>query len=81
MQQNQRKKIGDLLKEAGLITEVQILEALDQKRKNQKLGDALVEQGYITEKQLLRVLEIQLNLESISLYAKQKKRLVTLLII
>ena len=68
MQQNQRKKIGDLLKEAGIITEVQILEALDQKRKNQKLGDALVEQGYITEKQLLRVLEIQLNLESISLY-------------
>lgn len=68
MQQNQRKKIGDLLKEAGLITEVQILEALDKKRKNQKLGDALVEQGYITEKQLLSVLEIQLNLESISLY-------------
>ena len=68
MQQNQRKKIGDLLKEAGIITEVQILDALDQKRKNQKLGDALVEQGYITEKQLLSVLEIQLNLESISLY-------------
>lgn len=68
MQQNQRKKIGDLLKEAGIITEVQILEALDQKRKDQKLGDALVEQGYITEKQLLSVLEIQLNLESISLY-------------
>ena len=68
MQQNQRKKIGDLLKEAGIITEVQILKALDQKRKDQKLGDALVEQGYITEKQLLSVLEIQLNLESISLY-------------
>lgn len=68
MHQSQRKKIGDLLKEAGIINEVQILEALDQKRKNQKLGDALVEQGYITEKQLLSVLEIQLNLESISLY-------------
>lgn len=68
MQENQRKKIGDLLKEAGIITEVQILDALDQKRKDQKLGDALVEQGYITEKQLLSVLEIQLNLESISLY-------------
>lgn len=68
MAQYTRKKIGDLLKEAGLVTETQILEALDQKRKNQKLGDALVEQGYITEKQLLSVLEIQLNLESISLY-------------
>lgn len=68
MLQNQRKKIGDLLKEAGLITEAQILEALEQKRKTQKLGDALVEQGYITEKQLLNVLQIQLNLESVSLY-------------
>lgn len=66
--QNQRKKIGDYLKEAGLITEAQILEALEQKRKSQKLGDALVEQGYITERQLLNVLEVQLNLESVSLY-------------
>lgn len=63
-----RKKIGDFLKEAGLVTETQILEVLEQKRKNQKLGDALVEQGYITEKQLLDVLEIQLRLESVSLY-------------
>lgn len=68
MAQRTRKKIGEFLKEAGLITEVQILEVLDQKRKNQKLGDALVEQGYITEKQLLDVLEIQLKLESVSLY-------------
>lgn len=63
-----RKKIGDLLKEAGFITETQILEVLDQKQKNQKLGDALVEQGYVTEKQLLDVLAIQLKLESVSLY-------------
>lgn len=64
----QRKKLGDLLKEEGLITENQILEVLDQKRDGQKLGDALVEQGYITEKQLLDVLEIQLKLDSVSLF-------------
>src|SRR5699024_6741725 len=63
-----RKKLGDLLKEAGLITEIQIVEALEQKKDNQKLGDTLVEQGCITEKQLLDVLEIQLKLKSVSLY-------------
>ncbi len=68
MAQTQRKKVGDLLKEAGLITETQIVETIEQKKNNQKLGDALVDQGYITEKQLLDVLEIQLKLESVSLY-------------
>lgn len=64
----EKKKLGDLLKEAGLVTEYQITEALEQKKRGQKLGDALVEQGYITEKQLLDVLEIQLKLDSVSLY-------------
>ncbi|EXJ22412.1 Type IV fimbrial assembly, ATPase PilB [Alkalibacterium sp. AK22] len=68
MQQSKRKKLGDLLKEEGLVTEIQIVEALSQKKSNQKLGDALVNQGYITEKQLLEGLEIQLKLESVSLY-------------
>lgn len=68
MAQTKRKKVGDLLKEAGLITETQIVETIEQKKSNQKLGDALVDQGYITEKQLLDVLEIQLKLESVSLY-------------
>ncbi|MCC5895798.1 MAG: type II/IV secretion system protein [Alkalibacterium sp.] len=68
MAQTKRKKVGDLLKEASLITETQIVEAIEQKKNNQKLGDALVDQGYITEKQLLDVLEIQLKLESVSLY-------------
>lgn len=63
-----KKKLGDLLKEAGLITELQIIEAIERKKADQKLGNALVEQGFITEKQLLDVLEIQLNLDSVSLY-------------
>ena len=63
-----RKKLGDLLKEAGLITEAEIVSVLENKKEHQKLGDALVEQDYITEKELLEVLEIQLKLESISLY-------------
>ena len=63
-----KKKLGDLLKEAGLITELQIVEALSMKKQDGKLGDLLVDQGYITEKQLLDALEIQLKLESVSLY-------------
>ena len=64
----EKKKLGDLLKEAGLITELQIVEALSMKKQDGKLGDLLVDQGYITEKQLLDALEIQLKLESVSLY-------------
>lgn len=63
-----KRKLGDILKEAGLITEAEILQALEQKKEYQKLGDILVEQGYITEKQLIEVLEIQLGIASISLY-------------
>ena len=68
METTGKKKLGDLLKETGLVTEVQIQDVLAQKKRDQKLGDALVEQGFITEKQLLDVLEIQLKLDSVSLY-------------
>lgn len=63
-----KRKLGDVLKAEGLITEEEIVAALEQKKARQKLGDALVEQGYITEKQLIEVLEIQLNISSVSLY-------------
>ena len=64
-----KQKLGDVLKAKGLITEKEIVAALEQKKSRQKLGDALVEQGYITEKQLIEVLEIQLNISSVSLYS------------
>lgn len=63
-----KRKLGDVLKENGLITEQQIIDAIAQKKAKQKLGDALVEQGYITEKQLLEVLEVHLKIPSVSLY-------------
>lgn len=65
---NERQKLGDLLKQEGLVSEEQIEAALHRKKDNQKLGNALVEQGYITERQLLEVLAVQLNLQNISLY-------------
>ncbi|WP_163537905.1 ATPase, T2SS/T4P/T4SS family [Gracilibacillus sp. YIM 98692] len=61
-------KLGELLKSADIITEEQILQALEQKQEGQKLGDALLAQGYITEKQLTDVLEQQLGIQSVTLY-------------
>ncbi|MGD6816729.1 GspE/PulE family protein [Metabacillus sp. 84] len=63
-----RKRLGDLLVEAGLITEDQLNQSLSEKQKGQKLGDALVERGYVTEQQLIEVLEFQLGIPHISLF-------------
>ncbi|SHF78850.1 GspE/PulE family protein [Ornithinibacillus halophilus] len=63
-----RKRLGDLLQEAGLVTEEQINETLENKKDNQKLGDSLLERGYITERQLIEVLEFQLGIPHVSLY-------------
>ncbi|MHC0037471.1 GspE/PulE family protein [Pseudoneobacillus sp. C159] len=64
----QRKRLGDLLVRAGLITEQQLSLTLKEKSSNQKLGDALLERGYITEQQLMQELSVQLGIPHISLY-------------
>ncbi|SET45063.1 type IV pilus assembly protein PilB [Oceanobacillus limi] len=64
----QRKRLGDLLKDAGLVTEDQIQEALEDKKPDQKLGDVMLKRGYITEQQLIEVLEFQLGIPHVSLY-------------
>ena len=63
-----RKRLGDLLVEAGLITEDQLQVALKEKSQSQKLGDVLLQKGYITEQQLIEVLEFQLGIPHVSLY-------------
>ncbi|RAK21377.1 type IV pilus assembly protein PilB [Anoxybacillus vitaminiphilus] len=67
-QRQERKRLGDLLVEAGLITPEQLQEALKEKAPGQKLGDALLQRGYITEQQLIEVLEFQLGIPHVSLY-------------
>ncbi|MBA2173440.1 Flp pilus assembly complex ATPase component TadA [Halobacillus locisalis] len=64
----ERKRLGDILKEAGLVSEDQIKETLNVKKSDQKLGDALLERGLITEQQLIEVLEFQLGFPHVSLY-------------
>ncbi|MDP4084549.1 MAG: ATPase, T2SS/T4P/T4SS family [Bacillota bacterium] len=63
-----RKRLGDLLVEAGLISDEQLQSALKEKGENQRLGDALLQRGFITEQQLIEVLEFQLGIPHISLY-------------
>lgn len=63
-----RKRLGDLLVEAGLISEDQLQVALKEKSQSQKLGDVLLQKGYITEQQLIEVLEFQLGIPHVSLY-------------
>lgn len=63
-----RKRLGDLLIDAKLITKEQLEQALAEKSQDQKLGDALLQLGYITEQQLIEVLEVQLGIPHISLY-------------
>ncbi|MDQ0298676.1 type IV pilus assembly protein PilB [Salibacterium salarium] len=63
-----RKRLGDLLLEANLITEDKLEDTLQTKRNNQKLGDALIERNYINEQQLIEALEYQLGIPRISLH-------------
>lgn len=63
-----RKRLGDLLVEAQMITEEQLQLTLKEKPTEQRLGDALLQRGYITEQQLIEVLEFQLGIPHINLY-------------
>ncbi|MFE7063088.1 GspE/PulE family protein [Sutcliffiella sp. NPDC057660] len=63
-----RKRLGDLLVDAGIITADQLQLTLKEKAKGQKIGDALLQKGYITEQQLIEVLEFQLGIPHVSLF-------------
>jgi type IV pilus assembly protein PilB len=67
-----RKRIGEMLIEAGRITQEQLEKALAmQKRSGARLGKILVEIGAITETGLLRVLERSMGIPLIDLSAIQ----------
>jgi MSHA biogenesis protein MshE len=65
----QRKiRLGDLLVQAGLITEEQLQVALlDQKRSGSKLGRTVLDLGFIDEGRLLRALSEQLQIPFVEL--------------
>lgn len=62
------KRLGDVLIDAGLITEEQLDLALSlQKGTNRRLGEVLIAEGVITEAQLIEALQMQLGIEFIDL--------------
>lgn len=67
-----RKKIGDMLVEAGLISPEQLASALDLSRKqHRKVGELLVEQKLIPPAALLNFLSHQLNVPIVDLQRVQ----------
>ncbi|MCT8137499.1 Flp pilus assembly complex ATPase component TadA [Anaerobacillus sp. CMMVII] len=72
MAQKQRKRLGDLLVEAGVISEAQLMTALaEQKKTKNRLGDQLAAMNLVSEQQIIEVLEFQLGIPHVNLY-KQK---------
>lgn len=67
-----RIKLGEVLKQKGLVTEEQIVEALKEQKTNEKykslmLGEILVNMGFVEQAQLEKTLCEQLNITSIDL--------------
>ncbi|RKY14444.1 MAG: pilus assembly protein PilB, partial [Planctomycetota bacterium] len=64
----ERRPIGQLLKEMGLVTEFEIQEALQiQREQGGALGEILLEMGVVEEKDILFALAIQSGMEMVDL--------------
>ena len=64
----ERKRLGDILLEAGKISLAQLNRALETQRKTKRrLGEVLIDQGLLTEDEIADVLAQQLSLERIDL--------------
>ncbi len=65
----EKKRLGDMLVEGGLITETQLQSALEVQKNSggKKLGDILVDNGVVSEDSVLRVLKNALHIEYVSL--------------
>jgi type IV pilus assembly protein PilB len=63
-----RKKLGEMLVDAGVLTETSLRAALNEQRRwGGTLGRQLVEMKLISESELVRVLSLQLNLPAVDL--------------
>jgi type IV pilus assembly protein PilB len=64
-----RKRLGDILLEAGVITEQQLEEVLqEQVTSRKRIGRLLIEKELITEEHLIDILERQLGISQVNLY-------------
>lgn len=64
----ERKRLGEILVAGGVISPVQLEEALaSQKTLGLRLGEVLIKQGIVLEEDILRILQSQLGLPAIDL--------------
>lgn len=57
------KKLGELLVEAGILSEEQLNEALEaRKGSDKKIGEVIIDKGFAAEKQIMEFLEYQLKI-------------------
>lgn len=64
----EKKRLGNILQNEGLITEEQLMEALRaQKVLGKKLGEILVEQNIVTEEQIIDAIEAQTGIKKVDL--------------
>lgn len=68
MNKQNRKRLGDLLLEVGIISKEQLDEALKiQKDSGERLGEVLISEGYVTQQDIIEVLEFQLGIPHVEL--------------
>jgi len=73
----QKVRLGDLLIKENIITEEELLKALEKQKEYKekgiykKLGEILIELGFATEKQILETLSKQLGLPFVDLYGEK----------
>lgn len=68
MLKQQRKKLGDLLLEVGMISKDQLESCLQkQKSTGKKLGEVLIDEGILTQNDIIQVLEFQLGIPHVNL--------------
>ena len=67
MKVTSRKRLGDLLVAAKVITEEQLEFSLANKSREEKLGDYLIKENLLTEQKLIETLEVQLGIPHIQL--------------
>ncbi|MEG1458529.1 MAG: ATPase, T2SS/T4P/T4SS family [Acetivibrio sp.] len=68
IRKGRKKRLGDLLVDAGVITEKQLVEALgEQKKRKERLGIVLTDLEFTTEVEIARALELQLGMKGVKL--------------
>lgn len=78
---NKKKRLGDILIDAGIIDEQQLKAALGNQRQNgQKLGETLIDLGFTTEVEIANALHRQLNCDYIILSERRIEQDITKLV-